>query len=146
MRKLLLVLIYSATVFSGLFTVAAYLYADWFVYLIPSILVFAASLFLLFRLLKPRERRATRVKRRAVVDGSNVMHWQNGEPCFEPLQDVLSELKKLGFAPGVIFDANAGYLLVGKYLDDDKLAKRLRLPEDSVVVVPKGSAADPIIL
>ncbi|NDW54788.1 hypothetical protein G0Q00_15375 [Aliiroseovarius sp. PrR006] len=112
----------------------------------PSILVFATSLISLLRLLKPKERRVTRAKRRAVVDGSNVMHWQNGEPCFEPLHDVVGELKKRGFAPGVIFDANAGYLLVGKYQDDDKLAQRLKLPEDSVVVVSKGSSADPIIL
>ncbi|WP_424941647.1 NYN domain-containing protein [Aliiroseovarius sp. S253] len=146
MRKLLLVLFYSATVFSSLFTVAAFLHADWSEYMIPSALVFAASLFLLLRLLKPKERQASRARTRAVVDGSNVMHWQNGEPCFEPLQDVLGELKKLGFAPGVIFDANAGYLLVGKYQDDDKLAKRLKLPEDAVVVVSKGSSADPVIL
>lgn len=146
LRKLLLVLFHSATVFSGLFTVAAFLYADWSEYLIPSILAFAISLSLLLRLLKPEERHVPRAKRRAVVDGSNVMHWQNGEPCFDPLRDVVSELQRRGFAPGVIFDANAGYLLVGKYQDDDKLAKRLMLPEDSVVVVSKGNSADPIIL
>ncbi|MCK0141625.1 hypothetical protein [Aliiroseovarius sp. F20344] len=85
-------------------------------------------------------------KMRAVIDGSNVMHWRNGEPCFTPLHDVVQELKTLGFDPGVIFDANAGHLLIGKYQDDDKLAKRLDLPEDAVVVVAKGSPADPIIL
>lgn len=146
MRKLLLVLFYSVTVFAGLFTVAAYFHADWSKYLIPSILAFATSLFLLLGLLKSEERHEPRARKRAIVDGSNVMHWQNGEPCFDPLRDVVSELQRRGFAPGVIFDANAGYLLVGKYQDDDKLAKRLMLPEDSVVVVSKGSSADPIIL
>ncbi|NDW54771.1 hypothetical protein [Aliiroseovarius sp. PrR006] len=154
MRILLLLLFYSLTVFSGLFTIAAFYFPDWSEYRIPLASVFVASLLLLIMLLKPNERRETPTKKRRgslsqariVVDGSNVMHWQNGEPSFAPLHDVVGELKRLGFMPGVIFDANAGYLLVGKYQDDDKLAKRLKLPENAVVVVAKGTPADQIIL
>lgn len=162
MRKLLLVLFYNAAIFSGLFSVAAVFYADWSGYLIPLASVCMVSLFLLKLLLKPKKRRekpakeqrearskasrSRRPKARVVVDGSNVMHWLNGEPSFEPLRDLVDELKRLGLSPGVIFDANAGYLLVGKYQDDDKLAKHLKLPEDAVVVVSKGTPADQVIL
>nr|WP_281422195.1 hypothetical protein [Aliiroseovarius lamellibrachiae] len=83
---------------------------------------------------------------RAIVDGSNIMHWRDGEPSFDPLHDVIHRLKALGFAPGVMFDANAGYLLAGRYLDDSSMAKRLKMREDAVVVVAKGSPADPVIL
>ncbi|MCK8465545.1 hypothetical protein MUY35_16920 [Aliiroseovarius sp. S1339] len=82
----------------------------------------------------------------AVIDGSNVMHWKEGEPSFDPLHDVISKLKWLGFTPGVMFDANAGYLLEGRYLDDAAMAARLLLPENAVVVVEKGRPADPVIL
>lgn len=80
------------------------------------------------------------------MDGSNIMHWRDGDPSFDPLHDVIHRLTALGFAPGVMFDANAGYLLAGRYLDDGSMAKRLNLPEDAVVVVAKGSPADPVIL
>ncbi|MCK0140774.1 hypothetical protein [Aliiroseovarius sp. F47248L] len=118
-----------------------------------------ASLFLLVRFFhkldpvqkakkpKPRSKPAKRrPEKRVVIDGSNVMHWKDGEPSFDPLHDVISKLKLLGFTPGVMFDANAGHLLEGRYLDDADMAARLLLPEDAVVVVEKGRPADPIIL
>ena len=48
-----------------------------------------------------------------VIDGSNVMYWFDGTPRIEPVQDVVHHLSRLGFAPEVFFDANAGYLLQG---------------------------------
>ena len=45
-----------------------------------------------------------------------------------------------------MFDANAGYLLIGKYQHDKALARVLGLPTDRVMVVPKGTPADPMIL
>ena len=39
-----------------------------------------------------------------------------------------------------------GYLLAGKYQDDAVMAKRLGLPEDRVLVVPKGTIADSYLL
>lgn len=74
------------------------------------------------------------------------MHWQDGVPRLEAVREVLSCLKAQGYSPGVIFDANAGYLLSGAYMHDSVLAKALGLPRDRVMVVPKGTPADPAIL
>lgn len=81
-----------------------------------------------------------------VVDGSNVMHWNDGKPSLDTLRWVLEDLSQRGFVPGVIFDANAGYKIKDRYLDDDILAKELGLPEAQVLVVPKGTPADQYIL
>ena len=81
-----------------------------------------------------------------VIDGSNVMYWFDGTPRIEPVQDVVHHLSKLGFAPEVFFDANAGYLFAGQYLGTKPLSRLLSLPTDSVTVVPKGDVADPYIL
>ncbi|MDG3041091.1 NYN domain-containing protein [Roseicyclus marinus] len=81
-----------------------------------------------------------------VVDGSNVMHWQDETPRIEPLRDVLGHLDRLGFTAGVVFDANAGYLLAGKYQHDEAFGRLLGLPDDRIMVVPKGTPADPVIL
>mgnify|MGYP003651762796 CR=1 FL=1 len=48
--------------------------------------------------------------------------------------------------PEVVFDANAGYLLTGKYKHDDAMAGYLGLAEDWVMVVPKGTVADRYLL
>lgn len=81
-----------------------------------------------------------------VVDGSNVMHWKDGTPDLASVRLVVDALTREGFAPGVIFDANAGYLLTGKYQHDRVLSQALGLPEERVMVVPKGTPADPAIL
>lgn len=81
-----------------------------------------------------------------VVDGSNVMHWRDGTPQIEAVQDVVNRLHSLGFSPGVVFDANAGHKLTGRYKHDHALGKLLGLPEARVMVVDKGSPADPTIL
>ena len=99
------------------------------------------TLFLL-RLLRRRVRRVNQ----AVIDGSNVMYWQNGEPHLDPLRSVVQLLKEEGYSPRVLFDANAGYLLSGVYLHDQPLAKLLNISSNHVMVVPKGQPADPLIL
>ncbi|MGB5836283.1 MAG: hypothetical protein WBH14_04460 [Albidovulum sp.] len=81
-----------------------------------------------------------------VIDGSNVMHWKNDTPSIEPVREVIAELTGMGFTPGVVFDANAGYKLSGRYLNARALARLLVLPIDRVHVVPKGEPADPFIL
>lgn len=136
-----------------------------------SILLFAALCFLLWRdhFRRPRrtERRArprpvkrwetlahdsrakARPRRRRVevlVDGSNVMHWQDNAPQLASLQLVVSELTAKGYTPGVIFDANAGYKLFGQYRDDFYMARCLGLPAEQVLVVPKGQPADRFLL
>mgnify|MGYP001817714860 CR=1 FL=1 len=81
-----------------------------------------------------------------VVDGSNVMHWKDGAPDIDTLRTVVNRLRDKGFTPGVMFDANAGYLLTGKYRHDRFFSDALGLPQDQIMVVPKGTPADPMIL
>lgn len=83
---------------------------------------------------------------RILIDGSNVMHWKDNTPQIATLREVIGHLRGLGFAPGVIFDANAGYLLKGRYKHDDAMAGYLGLAEDWVMVVPKGTIADSYLL
>ena len=77
-----------------------------------------------------------------IVDGSNVMHWKDDTPQIETLREVLDRLAALGFSPGVVFDANAGHLLAGRYLHHAAFAELLGLAEDRVMVVNKGTPAD----
>ncbi|MCC5971632.1 MAG: hypothetical protein JJU15_16940 [Pararhodobacter sp.] len=81
-----------------------------------------------------------------VIDGSNVMHWRDNQPRLDTLREVLALVKARGFVPGVVFDANAGHLIANRYLHDHAFAKLLRLPASQVMVVPKGSPADPTVL
>ncbi len=81
-----------------------------------------------------------------VVDGSNVMHWHDGTPQIETLREVVDHLKHLGFTPGVVFDANAGYKINGRYQHDHAFGRLLDLPEEQVMVVSKGTPADPTLL
>jgi len=74
------------------------------------------------------------------------MYWRDNTPRLDTLREVLSELAARGYAPGIVFDANAGYLLSGRYQHDGALGHLLGLPEDRVMVVPKGSPADPVVL
>lgn len=81
-----------------------------------------------------------------VIDGSNVMHWQDETPRLAPVKEVVARLEAMGYTPGVVFDANAGYLLRGRYQHDRALGRLLGLPEERVMVVAKGQPADPTIL
>ena len=104
-----------------------------------------ASLFLLVRERFRRPR--TKPKPRwIVVDGSNVLYWKDNTPQIETVREVVAQLASQGYAPAVVFDANAGYLVRGKYQHDGAFGKLLGLPEDRVMVVPKGTQADPMIL
>ncbi|WP_243470686.1 NYN domain-containing protein [Ruegeria denitrificans] len=81
-----------------------------------------------------------------IVDGSNVMHWCDGSPQIETVKETVNQISGLGYTPGVVFDANAGYLLSGRYQHNGAFAKFLGIPEERVMVVPKGTPADPAIL
>lgn len=113
-----------------------------------------ASLYLFLRAPRPKKIESQKApqeddeepREQIILDGSNVMHWQNEFPSIHTLREVLARLIDQGFEPGVVFDANAGYLLFGKYLHDDAFCRALNLPQDRVMVVPKGTPADPIIL
>lgn len=94
---------------------------------------------------KPGKSRLGR-RKQIIVDGSNVMYWKDGEPRLDSVSEVLSVLSKLGYEPGVIFDANVGYLLTGKYQDDETMSRLLRVSKASVLVAPRGTPADTMIL
>lgn len=102
-----------------------------------------ASLVLIVQALRKQRRKS---KRWVVVDGSNVMHWKDDSPNIQTVREVLDELTARGFSPGVVFDANAGYKIADRYLNERALARLLKLPSDRVHVVPKGEPADPFIL
>ena len=104
----------------------------------------AASLGLLLALFYLLLRRSRRPE--VILDGSNVMHWREDGPSLDTVREVIASLEASGFKPGVVFDANAGYLLSGRYRHHDSFAKALGLPADRVMVVPKGTPADPLIL
>lgn len=106
-----------------------------------------AGLYLLLRawLVARRSNRKTQLDW-IVIDGSNVMHWADETPRIEPLREVVTYLQDRGFTPGVVFDANAGYLLTGRYRHDHAFGKLLGLPPERVMVVGKGEPADPKIL
>jgi len=80
-----------------------------------------------------------------LVDGSNVMFW-GGDPSVRVLKTVVASLTAKGFAPYVIFDANVGYKLSDRYLDDAPMAKLIDVPVARVLVVEKGVSADNRIL
>ncbi|MCU0905270.1 MAG: hypothetical protein MUE83_15600 [Tabrizicola sp.] len=81
-----------------------------------------------------------------LVDGSNVMHRQDNQPALSPLTGVILRLTGLGYVPGLVFDANAGWKLQGRYLRDAEIAWLLGVEERQVLVVPKGTQADPYLL
>jgi hypothetical protein len=97
---------------------------------------------LLLVFLRLRGRRGTEV----ILDGSNVMHWGGGTPSLESVRLVLGAAQAQGLRPGVVFDANAGWKLFGRYVDDAEFARALGLKASRVLVVPKGVPADPVIL
>ena len=105
----------------------------------PSVV---ASLYLLVR----AGWRGRKTVRYVVIDGSNVMYWATGAPQIAPLRDVVDHVRSQGAEPYVVFDANAGHLLVGRYQHDAELGLRIGLPARQVSVVNKGQPADPVIL
>ena len=118
-------------------------------YQIVSISLLVASGFRLLReVLRRRTGQGTTPGLRPdfIIDGSNVMYWLDKTPQTQPLFDILSELRRRGFVVGVVFDANAGHKLWQRYRDDFYFSQHLGLSEEQVLVVPKGSPADPIIL
>lgn len=84
--------------------------------------------------------------RAILIDGSNVIHWQDNTPQLEPLLQVVRNVSGRGLRPGVVFDANVGYKLTGRFLGERALSQILSLPRDQIFVAPKGTQADPFLL
>ncbi|WP_103336084.1 NYN domain-containing protein [Pseudotabrizicola formosa] len=113
----------------------------------PVLLALLSALAAAILMLRAKPKAAPKpAPRSIVVDGSNIMHWKDATPQLATLREVVGVLADQGYQPGVVFDANAGYKLTGRYLDDRPLARALGLPVDRVLVVPKGEPADPVIL
>lgn len=108
-----------------------------------ALILAQASLILIFLTLRAGRRGPLKW---IVVDGSNVMHWKDGLRQLETVREVVQSLSSDGFSVGVVFDANAGYKIAGRYQNDYALAVQLGLPEAQVFVVPKGTQADPYLL
>lgn len=85
-------------------------------------------------------------RRVVLIDGSNVMHWKNGAPDIAIVRKVARALMESGYRVAVIFDANAGYKLAGRYMNEAALAKHLGLTPRQVMVSPKGQPADGFLL
>ncbi|TDT73960.1 Zc3h12a-like ribonuclease protein [Litoreibacter halocynthiae] len=81
-----------------------------------------------------------------LIDGSNVMFWDDHTPRIETVQDAVCLLVERGYTPNVMFDANAGYLVSERYQHDHNFAQMLGMPENQVIVVGKGVPADPFLL
>lgn len=94
----------------------------------------------------PPRRRKSRRQQWVIVDGSNVLHWKDNVAAIATVREVVAHLTARGFTPGVVFDANAGYKIADRYMHHYAMARQLGLPEDRVMVVPKGTPADPIVL
>jgi hypothetical protein len=111
--------------------------------LLPALLVF----FLLLALRRrPAVAAADKPPARAiVVDGSNVMHW-GGAPSAKVLARVLQTLKAKGHVPIVFFDANVGYQLSDRYMNEHDLAQLIDVPKAHICVVDKGVIADQALL
>ncbi|WP_433989849.1 hypothetical protein SuNHUV7_07620 (plasmid) [Pseudoseohaeicola sp. NH-UV-7] len=106
-----------------------------------------ASLVLWLRAwLRPSQPSSSDKQNCVVIDGSNVMHWRKGIPSIEPVVETIRNLEVSGYTPGVVFDANAGHLLAGRYLHDNDFEKILKLPRHRVMVAHKGTSADPLVL
>ncbi|HPD91568.1 MAG TPA: hypothetical protein PLG62_03830 [Pararhodobacter sp.] len=93
-----------------------------------------------------RRARQRSARRWAVLDGSNILYWQDGTPRLDPVREVLRVMTAAGYDCCVVFDANAGHLLFGRYGRDSDFSARLGVARDRVMVVPRGEPADPFIL
>lgn len=106
-----------------------------------------AATFLVLWLRRPGRGKAGAAEETWVlIDGSNVMHWRENAPDLGVVQDVARAVAGQGFVPGVVFDANAGWKLFGRYLHDGEFARLLGLERRQVMVVGKGTPADPFLL
>lgn len=108
----------------------------------------AVCLYLLLRFstLMGKPSRRQKDQKWIVIDGSNILFWKDNTPNIDTVKAVIKHLKAQGYSPGAVFDANIGYKIMDRYVDDAELAVMLGLPPDRTLVVPKGSIADQTVL
>ena len=93
-----------------------------------------------------RAQRPVQQRRWVVIDGSNVMFWEDETPSLSAVAAVVGEVRRAGLTPLVWFDANAGYKLADRYMNPRDLSRAIGLSTKQVRVAPKGSPADPLLL
>jgi len=81
-----------------------------------------------------------------VVDGSNVMHWDEAGPSLRVLGRVIDVLHGRGFTPQVYFDANVGYKIAGRHMKEAEIARVLKLRAAQITLSPSGTPADPLLI
>lgn len=117
------------------------------VFLLAAVTSLAAFV-LLFKVWSGRGRRKPLPSRQScvVVDGSNVMFWQEGVPCLATVAAVVGEVHRAGLKPIVWFDANVGFRVANRYMGTRDLSRALGLPRGQVRIAPSGTPADPLLL
>lgn len=107
-----------------------------------------AALILLLRAMIGRRRKVGHDRRQdwVVIDGSNVMFWQDDVPRLAAVTAVLDEVKRAGLKPIVWFDANVGYKLADRHMGPRDLSRALGLPLRQIRIAPSGTPADPLLL
>ncbi|SFL44328.1 Zc3h12a-like Ribonuclease NYN domain-containing protein [Shimia aestuarii] len=83
---------------------------------------------------------------RILIDGSNVMHWAGDGADLAVVRSVAWALTDHGYEVGVIFDANVGYKITDRYMNEATLAGVLGLKDEQIMVSPKGQPADGFLL
>ena len=81
-----------------------------------------------------------------IVDGSNVLHWDQNRPDMQTVARVLRVIEAQGFVPVVWFDRNVGYKVGDRFLSEADLADRLTLRTSRVFLAGKDTPADPWVL
>lgn len=116
-------------------------------FLLAAVTASAALILLLRAMIGPR-RKAPPPRRQdwVVIDGSNVMFWQEGVPRLATVAAVVGEVKRAGLKPIVWFDANVGYRVADRHMGPRDLSRALGLPRAQVRIAPSGTPADPLLL
>ncbi len=113
---------------------------------LAGVTALASLLLLVFKWVRQYRSAKDAAQNWIVVDGSNVMHWNDGTPQIGTVRKAVDHVRNLGYQPVVFFDANAGHLTTGKYRHHQWFSMALGLSENRVMVVDKGTPADPYIL
>lgn len=101
---------------------------------------------LLFRKAKTPAKPARKNRGQIVVDGTNVLFWDQERAKLPTLRKVIKALEVKGFDVVVFLDASTRHHLGDRSLNEAKFAQVLGLQQDRVMVVPKGTEADQFIL
>lgn len=116
-------------------------------FLLAAVISLAAFLLLLKAWAGQRLRRRLPSRQACVVvDGSNVMFWQDGVPRLATVAAVVGEVHRAGLTPIVWFDANVGFRVGDHYMGTRDLSRALGLPRGQVRIAPSGTPADPLLL